>query len=129
MSNAHSSPSAAPRGIVPLDTQTFAIGILCLTAVVLFTGLMFVATPAAQALGQSDRGGDYRMLTMQYSNSREALIVTDGAARKMLIYTFDISRNQLEIAEIVPLDMAPRPNNENQPGQQKPGNQPRQRRP
>lgn len=127
MSDAHLSPTAAPRVIVTLDATTFAIGLLCVTAVVLFVGLMFVATPTAQALGQGDRGGDYRMLTMQYSNSREALIVTDGAARKMLIYTFDINRNQLEMAENIPLDMAPRPSNQNQPGQ--PGNQPRQRRP
>ncbi len=101
-----------------VDGKTFAIGVLSVTACVLFVGLMLVSTPAAAptaayAIGQNDRGGDYIMLTQQVSNTNEAVVVIDAAARWMIVYLFDYNDKTLEILERVPLSQLPKPQEPN----------------
>lgn len=92
-----------------LDAKTFAIGILSVTACVLFVGLvLFIQTPA-QAIGMNDRGGDYIMLTQQISNTAEAIVVIDAAAKRMILYGFDYNNKQLDIIRQVWLDQLPKP--------------------
>ncbi len=91
-----------------VDGRTFAIGVLAVTACVLFVGFMLTAMQPAQATGQIDRGGDYKMLTQQISRSREALIVVDSAAKRAVIYDFDYGNKQLQIAATIPLDELPK---------------------
>jgi hypothetical protein len=98
---------------VTLDGKTFAIGILSVTACVLFVGLLLVTllpTPAALAIGQSDRGGDYVMLTQQVSNSYEGVIVIDAAAKRLNMYGLHASGTPKELRLMqrnIPLDRLP----------------------
>jgi hypothetical protein len=84
-----------------LDVKTFAIGVLSLTACVLFVGFILVCmTPrAALAIGQNDRGGDYIILTQKLSSSQEGIVVIDAASQQMTLYAFNYSRKELEIAQ------------------------------
>lgn len=95
-----------------LDTRTFGIGVLSVTACILLVGLILVLAHGPQpayAVGTSDRGGDYIMITQQISNSREAVAVIDAAAQRMILYAFDYNNKRLEIIQQVPLDQLPRP--------------------
>ncbi len=90
-----------------IDARTFLTGVLGITACILFVGLMFMA--GAAAIGMSDRGGDYIMLTQQLSSTTEGVIVIDAAAKQMIVYGFDYNNKTLEIIRRVPLDQLPRP--------------------
>ena len=84
-----------------IDAKTFAIGVLSITACILFVGFLLVSMqPApAYAIGQNDRSGDYIMLTQQLTSSHEGLIVTDAAAKKMILYGFDFNAKSLRIVD------------------------------
>ncbi|MEP0847165.1 MAG: hypothetical protein HRF50_10155 [Phycisphaerae bacterium] len=93
-----------------LDGQSLAIGVLSVTACVLFVGLLIVTSlpKPALAIGQSDQSGDFKMLTQQISNSVEALVVIDAASKQMNYYWLDYSRKQLQLVQPnVPLDRLP----------------------
>lgn len=85
----------------PLDTQTFTIGVLSVTACVLFVGLILaISQPkAAYAIGQSDRAGDYIMITQQLTTSQEGVVVVDGAADRLILYAFDFNNKRLEMLD------------------------------
>ncbi len=91
-----------------VDGKAFAIGVLAVTACILFVGFMLVTLQPAQAIGTSDRGGDYKMLTMQLSTSQEGVVVVDAAAKQAIIYTFDYDKKVLEMAT-APLDFTQMP--------------------
>jgi hypothetical protein len=96
----------------PVDGQTFAIGVLSVTACVLFVGLLLLMVQPPQpayAMAMNDRGGDYILCTQQLSTSTEAVIVIDAAAKRMIVYAFDYNNRTLEILEGIPLDRLPRP--------------------
>jgi hypothetical protein len=94
----------------PLDGRTFGIGVLSVTACILFVGLILLLnSPPAHAIGMNDRGGDYILATQQVSNTLEALVVIDAAAKRMIVYAFDHNRRSLDIVEYVFLDNLPRP--------------------
>ncbi len=100
---------AAPSA---LDSRTFAIGVLSVTACVLFVGLVLLAAAPPQpahAAAQNDRAGDYIMVTQQVSDSTEVVGVIDAAARQMVYYVFDPNRETIEFVARVPLDQMPSP--------------------
>lgn len=80
-----------------LDSKSLAIGVLSITACILFVGFLFVSSTgnAAYAIGQNDVSGDYKVLTQQLTSSREGIVVLDAAAKRLIIYEFDFSRKQL----------------------------------
>jgi len=92
-----------------LDPRTYAIGVLTITAVVLFVGFLLVIQQPAQALSSMDHAADYKLLTQHISSTKELLIVVDSAAKQALIYDFDYSTKRLEIAADIPLDLMPKP--------------------
>jgi hypothetical protein len=92
-----------------VDTRTFAIGILAVTACVLFVGFLFLSQQPACATGMNDRGGDYVMLTQQISTTNEAVVVVDAAAKQMIVYTFDYNNKTLEILQRTALNQLPKP--------------------
>lgn len=94
----------------PIDGQTFAIGVLSVTACVLLVGFILVCiTPRdALAVGQLDRGGDYIMLTQQISNSQEAIVIVDAASKRLNLYHLDANTRKLGlILQGMPLDRLP----------------------
>jgi len=93
-----------------IDGKTFAIGVLSITACILFVGfLLIAATPTpAYGIGQIDRGGDYIMLTEQLSTTQEGVVVIDAATKQMSVYSLDVNRKQLVMLERnVPLSKLP----------------------
>lgn len=86
-----------------LTRDGFAIGILSVTAVILFVGLVVVISlpqPAA-AIGQTDRGGDYLMVTSQFTNNWEVAMITDGAVGRMGAYFYNINTRSVELVDMV----------------------------
>ena len=86
-----------------VDYRLFAIGILSVTAAVLFVGLMLVSQPEARATGMNDRGGDYIMLTQQISATSEGVVVVDASSKQMIIYEYDYNNRNLAIVQRVNL--------------------------
>lgn len=110
--NASIETTPATRG-GPLDARTFAIGVLSVTACILFVGLLVVtliAPQRAMGIGQLDRGGDYIMLTQQVANNYETVIVIDAAAKRLNVYGLDIGNPQKNLRILqrnIPLDRLP----------------------
>ncbi|MCH8857958.1 MAG: hypothetical protein IID54_00085 [Proteobacteria bacterium] len=94
-----------------IDAKLFAIGVLSVTACVLFVGFLLTSmTPTpAYGIGQNDRGGDYIMLTQQISTSVEGIIVIDAASKRLVMYRFDINKKSIQDMAILRLDRLPGP--------------------
>ncbi len=93
---ANQNPALTPGA---LDAKAFAIGVLSVTACVLFVGFILatLSPVPAYGVGQSDRAGDYIMLTQQLSTSQEGVIVIDAAAQRMSLYAYDYSLRRLNL--------------------------------
>jgi hypothetical protein len=100
--------TAAPAAR-PLDAQTFTIGVLSVTACVLFVGLLLVSLAPRPAYGtaQLDRAGDFIMFTSQISNTQEAICVIDAATQRMILYVLDPNTRKLLILDGLALDRLP----------------------
>ena len=85
----------------PIDGKTFAIGVLTITACILFVGFLLLSMQpsTAYAIGQNDRGGDYILLTQQLTSSQEGVIVVDAAAKKLILYGFDYTKKGLRVVD------------------------------
>lgn len=85
--------------VTTIDAKTFAIGVLGITACVLFVGLLLITLlPApAYAIGQSDRAGDYIMITQQLTNAQEGCLIIDAASRQMTLFALNGANKQLQI--------------------------------
>ncbi|MBN2446566.1 MAG: hypothetical protein JXO22_07570 [Phycisphaerae bacterium] len=82
-----------------IDGKTFAIGVLSVTACILFVGFLLItlSPQPAYASRMNDRGSDYIMATQSISSSKEGLIVMDAAAKQMLLYVFDTTRREKQL--------------------------------
>ena len=79
-----------------MDTNhRFAIGVLSITATILLVGVILTTVGgnnAAVALGgQLDRGGDYILVTGQFTQNTELVYVTDAAVGHLNIYSYEPS--------------------------------------
>ena len=81
-----------------MDTKSFAIGTLSITAVILLAALIILGQlPDAQpALGSgvAMAGGDYMILTGYYERNSELLYIIDTAAKRLNVYGYDMSRGK-----------------------------------
>ena len=80
-----------------VDRESFTIGVLGIPAALLFVGLMLTwgKPQRAYAIGQNASGGDFVMLTQQFTNTQESLILIDAAAERLIVYGYDYSRRVL----------------------------------
>ncbi len=75
-----------------MNSKDFAIGVLSVTATILFVGLLLVNAyrPApAYGGGQNATGGDYLVTTTQFDATTELLCILDAGAEQMNIYAFN----------------------------------------
>jgi hypothetical protein len=88
-----------------MNRETFAIGVLSITATILLVGvLVVVSLPApAVALGELDRGGDYVMVTSQFMNNWEVVFITDGAVGRMGAYFYNLNTQTILLWDAVEL--------------------------
>ena len=79
------------------DSKNLSIGVLSITATVLLVGVILATLGGpepALAIGQTDRGGDYIMVTGQFTQNSELVYVTDAATRRLNVYGYDTTRRQ-----------------------------------
>ena len=88
------------------DNRNLVIGVLTVTATILFVGVVLSTMGGrneALAIGQLDRGGDYVMVTGQFSDSEELVYVTDAAAQRMNIYSYNATNRQFTLWDSIDL--------------------------
>ncbi|MFQ5410686.1 MAG: hypothetical protein ACE5EC_00245 [Phycisphaerae bacterium] len=85
------------------DNRNLVIAVLSITAVVLLVGILVSDPDRALAIGQLDRGGDYIMLTGQFSDSSELLYITDAAARRLNVYGYNSTNRQFVLWDSIDL--------------------------
>jgi hypothetical protein len=87
------------------DKSNLTIGVLSITAIVLLVGLLLTlgGHGNAMGMGQIDRGGDYILVTGQFSDSSELIYVTDAAAQRMNVYSYDSTTRQFVLWDTVDL--------------------------
>lgn len=87
------------------QNKNLTIAVLSITAVILLVGsIISGGNNSAMAIGQLDRGGDYVLLTGQFSENNELVYITDAAAKRMNVYSYDATTRQLVIWDSVDLN-------------------------
>jgi len=92
-----------------MTAKDFAIGVLSITAVILFVGLVLInggSPHAAYAYGQNGSGGDYLVTTCQVDDTTELLFILNAAVDRMNVYGFNVTTGRIELLR-PPLLVAP----------------------
>jgi hypothetical protein len=84
-----------------LDKKTFAIGVLCLSAVILFVANILAPHPAVANTTIKDN--DYQLQTGRVQGGGEALYVTDNRNGIMAVFVYSPVRRRLETADVRPI--------------------------
>ena len=69
-----------------IDKKTFTIGVLCVTAVVLFAANLMLPQPADAAVAVKDR--DYTAVTGRTAKGGDALFLTDNRTGMMAVFVY-----------------------------------------
>lgn len=88
------------------DRQNLTIGVLTITSTILFVGVVLSTLGGrndAMAIGQIDRGGDYVVVTGQFTENQEQVYVTDAAAQRLNVYSYDPKTRQFTLWDSVDL--------------------------
>lgn len=87
------------------EKSDLAIGVLSITAVVLLVGVFVTLSHQnpVQAIGQLDRGGDYILVTGQFTENNELVYVADAAAQRMNVYSYEQTTRQFELWDTIDL--------------------------
>jgi hypothetical protein len=108
VSDRYADAALQSRAAQPVDAKTLSIGVLSITACILFVGFLLVTLNPrpAYGIGMLDRVGDYIMFTQQTSNSTEHVIVVDAAVKRLNVYAMQ-ARTTLELIQSIKLDRLP----------------------
>jgi hypothetical protein len=85
-----------------MNGKDFTIGVLSVTAVVLFVGLVILnhaSPPQAMAFGQGGTAGDYVVSTAQLDNTTDVIFVTDTVAQEMNMYGFNPALGVIDLVQ------------------------------
>jgi hypothetical protein len=90
--------------------SSLALAVLAITAVVLLAAILVVLSgpPRAMAIGQLDRGGDYIMVTGQFTENSEVVYVTDAAAKRMIMYSYEATTRAFQLWDGFDLQKLPK---------------------
>jgi hypothetical protein len=86
----------------PADNKSLTIGVLSVTAVLLFAALMIVqsvSTPQAMAFAQTAESGDYLVATGQFQTSHELVYVLDAAVERLIAYGYDYNQKRIRVVD------------------------------
>lgn len=91
-----------------MNDRNLTIGILSITATILLAAVLVVTSlpQPAQAIGMIDRGGDYIIVTGQFTQNSEVVYITDGAARRMIMYSYETTTRTLTLWDAIDLGRA-----------------------
>lgn len=90
-----------------MNGKDFTIGVLSVTAVVLFVGLVILQVhtpPAAVAMGQSMSAGEYIITTAQLDQTAEVIYVLNTEANRMVAYGFNAVAGRIEPIQQLDVD-------------------------
>lgn len=87
------------------DKSRITIGVLSITATILLVGVLMTlgGQGKAMAIGQTDRGGDYILVTGQFNDNNELVYVTDAAAQRMNVYSYEQTNRQFTLWDTIDL--------------------------
>lgn len=88
------------------DNRNTTIAILAITATILFVGVVLSTMGGrneAMAIGQTDRGGDYVLVTGQFTENSELVYVTDAAAQRLNVYGYDTKIREFALWDSIDL--------------------------
>lgn len=91
-----------------MNSKDLAIGVLSVTAVVLFSALVIVqnlAPQSAMAYSQNASSGDFLVTTSQLDDTAELVVIVEAAAQRMNVYGMNVPLGQIELIQQV--DLAP----------------------
>lgn len=98
-----------------MNSKDLAIGVLSVTAVILFAAIIIVqsvAPSSAMAYAQNGGAGDFLLTTAQLDDTAELVIAVDAFSQRMNVYGFNVQLGQIELIQqidLTPLQRAARP--------------------
>ena len=81
-----------------LDKKTFTLGLLSLTAVMLFVANLMMPQPASGMVAVKDR--DYTAVTGRTTRGGDALFLTDNRTGMMAVFVYDPSARTLRAVDV-----------------------------
>lgn len=89
-----------------MDSKNLTIGVLSVTSVILFVGLLVIHSMPQPALGagMTASGGDYTMTVGEINQTEELLYVVNSSTARMIIYGFNTATKKIEIIQPVDLN-------------------------
>lgn len=91
------------------DSKNLTIGVLSITATILLAAVILstlITGNEAMAIGQIDRGGDYIVVTGQFTENSELVYVTDAAAKRLNLYMYETTTRQFVLWDSIDLRRA-----------------------
>src|SRR4051812_1735099 len=92
---------AEARPMEKLDKKTFMIGVLTLSAVILFVANLYMPHPAKADLVVKDR--DYQAVTARTFKGGDALYLTDNRQGLVAVLMYDPNKKQVIPMTVVPI--------------------------
>jgi len=90
---------------INIDKKTFAIGVLCITAAILFAAnILNTARPAVAADSIKDR--DYQAVTARMVQGGEGLYLVDNRTGQMAVFTYDVAAKTVQPKAVLPVTAA-----------------------
>lgn len=89
-----------------MNSKDLAIGVLSVTAVIMFAALVIVqslAPQSAMAYSQSASAGDFLVSTSQLDDTAELVIIVEAAAQRMNVYGLNVPLGQIELIQQIDL--------------------------
>jgi hypothetical protein len=87
-----------------IDKKSFAVGVLSLTAVVLFVGNLLLPETATGAVAVKER--DYTAVTGRTARGGEALYLTDNRTGLLGVFAFDPGKRAITAVAVRPVSDA-----------------------
>lgn len=84
-----------------MDTKSYTIGILFITATILFVAQFVPVQPASG--GTAIRERDYSLVTAKAVAGGDALYVADNRTGFVAVFTWDASRRMVEVRDVKPI--------------------------
>lgn len=84
-----------------MQQKQFAIGILSLTAVILFVANLLVPQRATAAFSMKDR--DYSAVTAAIQANDEGIYILDNRTGMMALFSYDPNRKGLDVRDVRPV--------------------------
>lgn len=87
-----------------MDRKTFSIGILSLTAVILFVASLFPARPAQADFAVKDPASRLQLVTVTSQKGGNVIYLIDPVGGKILVLGYDIATKDLRAISATTLD-------------------------